>query len=601
MRGDFPPRDRINHPRRHACKLADVNGHVIVCGLGNVGRQIALRLRDAGAEVVGVDLAPSPRALHLAEQAGVRIVVGDARLAAVLHEAGLATARSIVIATANDPINLEIALIADGDDADVRIILRMFNPAIAQQLEAQFPRWTVLSLPDLAAPTLIAAALSPNVLRGWRIEGRLMALAEVDDQEPTSLSEYPEVTPVYLRRGDAVEFWPARDARVEAHERVGVIAPVERLQHMAGILRHAQPAPSPWFGRLISLPLRVWHGVQTMVLQTEPILLWILGLIFGVGLFSIGVFALFFDLSVLDSLYFVTTIMTTTGFGDITLREAPPALKLYGVFLMVLGAGFLMPSVYAFVTLYIVSARLQHLLGTIRADFSDHIVVVGMGTVGFRVLEGLKELRPRVIGLDRGDGNELARTAADLGTTVVQGDARRIETLRLANVHRARTIVVATSDDVVNLETALNARRQNPRLHVVLRLFDQSLAERVGGALGLGASFSPSGLAAPVFASAALGRSAIEAFSLHGRDLVLGRLEIEPPWDGHTVAELAGQAGLHAIALVRMRPADAPEPGRVMMPPGPDEPLRTGDALVAIGEAGAWEVDARAFDKIAAG
>src|SRR5215218_1148722 len=98
-----------------------MNGHVIVCGLGNVGRQIVLRLREAGAEVVRVDLAPSPRARHLADRAGVRIVVGDARLSAVLEEAGLSTARSIVIATANDPINLEVALIADADDSDVRI------------------------------------------------------------------------------------------------------------------------------------------------------------------------------------------------------------------------------------------------------------------------------------------------------------------------------------------------------------------------------------------------------------------------------------------------------------------------------------------------
>jgi Trk K+ transport system NAD-binding subunit len=574
-----------------------MGGHMIVCGLGNVGRQIALRLRAAGAEVVGIDLAPSPRARHLAEQSGVRLVVGDARLTAVLHEAGLATAGAIVIATADDPINLEIALIADADDADVRIVLRMFNQAIAQQLEAQFPRWRVLSVPDLAAPTLIAAALSPNVRRGWRIGQRLIALAEVDDREPTSLSEYPEVTPVYVRRGDEVEFWPRPDEPIAEQEQVGVIAPVERLQHMAGILRHAAAAPTGRLTRLVKLPLRVWHGLQTMILQTEPILLWILGLIFGIGLLSVGVFALFFDLTPLDSLYFVTTVMTTTGFGDITLRDAPPALKLYGVFLMVLGAGFLMPSVYAFVTLYIVSARLQHLLGTIRADFSDHVVVVGIGTVGFRVLEGLKELPIPVIGLDRGDGNELARTAANLGTAVVAGDARRSETLRLANVHRARTIVVATSDDVVNLETALNARRQNPRLHVVMRLVDQSLAERVGGQLGLGASFSPSGLAAPVFASAALGRSAIEAFNLHGRDLILGRLEVEPAWQGRSVAELGQALGLRAVALERTADGLA-DSERLLTPPGPEERLRAGDALVAIGDARAWEASAGDFGRI---
>jgi Trk K+ transport system NAD-binding subunit len=565
--------------------------HVIVCGLGNVGREIARRLVESGADVVGIDTSPGQRARHLAEEEGVRIVAGDARASSVLREAGLDRARSIVIATANDVVNLEVALIAEADDADVRIIVRMFNPAIAQQLEAQYPRWKVLSVPDLCAPTLIAAALSPNVMRGWRVDGQVLALAEVDDPEPTSLAEYPEVTPVYVRRGREVEFWPRADAQIGLHDRVGVIAPVETLQDMAGLLRHARrPDAVPLLRRVLNVPRRVWHSIATTTRQTEPVLLWIFAAILAIGLLSVAVFAVFFDLSLLDSIYFVATIMTTTGFGDITLRDAPPALKMYGVFLMVLGAGLLMPSVYAFVTLYIVTARVQHLVGTIRADFSDHVIVVGMGTVGFRVLEGLRELRPRVVGLDRGDGNELARTARGLGATVVQGDARQAETLRLANVHRARTIVVATSDDVVNLETALTARRQNPRLHVVLRLFDHSLAERVGGALGFGAAFSPAGLAAPVFASAALGSSAIESFTLHGRSLMLARLEVEggSRWVDRTVGDLAAEAGLRAIALARPRVGERSDRLDVLTPPTPSEAIRSGDAVVAICDADAW-------------
>jgi Trk K+ transport system NAD-binding subunit len=569
---------------------------VIVCGLGNVGRQIVLRLREASVDVVAIDLAPSPRARHLCEENGVRLIVGDARLPAVLLEAGLATARSIVLATSDDVVNLEVALLADEADTDARVVLRMFNHSIARQLEAQFPRWTVLSLADLAAPTIVAATVSPNVLRGWRIEGQLLALAEVADEEPTVVGEYPEVTPVYLRReGGEIELWPDPEQHVAVGDRLGVIAPVTQLERMRGVLQHGQPDEGSALRRMLGLPARLVQSVRTMVRQTEPILLWIFGAITGAGLLSVGVFALFWDLSLLDSVYFVATVMTTTGFGDIHLRDAPVPIKLYGIGLMVLGAGLLMPSVYAFVTLYIVTARLQHLVGTIRADFGDHVVVVGLGTVGFRVLEGLRQLRPRVIGLDRGDGNELARTVQALGTVVVHGDARRIETLRLANVHRARTIVAATSDDVTNLETALNARRENPNAHVVLRLADHHLAQRVAGAFGLGASFSPAGLAATAFASAALGSSAIEAFRLAEHELTLGQLEVDEQWAGRTVADLGRDAALHPIVLLRVPPVDRRgRSGALLTPPPPDEELRVGDRLVVVAESEVWHARAGA-------
>ena len=46
-------------------------------------------------------------------------------------------------------------------------------------------------------------------------------------------------------------------------------------------------------------------------------------------------------LDLVDAIYFTVTIITTTGFGDINLREAPPALQLYGVTLMLSGTAAL--------------------------------------------------------------------------------------------------------------------------------------------------------------------------------------------------------------------------------------------------------------------
>jgi Trk K+ transport system NAD-binding subunit len=553
---------------------------VIICGLGNVGRQIALRVHQAGVPVVAIDTGPSAPAKRLAASIGVRVIVGDARVPEILRQAGVEQARAIVVATAEDLVNLEIALVADAEAVDVRIVVRMFNESIARELEGQFSRWKVLSLADLAAPTFVAAALSPEVARGWRVpagpRGTLLALAEVTDRDPTRIAEYPEVTPIYVRRtGGEVEFWPAADGALAPGDRLGVIASVERLREMAGVLRHVQPSPARWLRRVGDMSLRSVRAARTLVQQTEPALLVVLSGVLLFALLSVGVFALFWHLSLLDSVYFVATVITTTGFGDITLRDAPTGIKLYGIVLMLAGAGILMPTVYSFIAVYVVSARLRQLFGVVRTDLTDHAVVVGIGTVGFRILDELRALTPNVIGLDQNEDSGLVRTAQSAGATIVIADARRVEALQLANVARAHTVVVTTSDDLANLETALNARQLNPNVHVVLRLFDQGLAERVRHAFQLNASFSPAGLVAPAFAAAALGESALESFQVHGRHLVLGRIDVAAggPWDGRTVGDLRGSCG--AVVLVRANGATA-------LSPSPAEPLRGGDALYLI-------------------
>jgi len=112
-----------------------------------------------------------------------------------------------------------------------------------------------------------------------------------------------------------------------------------------------------------------------------------------------------------------------------------------------------------------------------------------------------------------------AAEVRDQGVPVVVGDARRPQVLRQAGVDRARAIVAATENDPANLEIALSAREINPGIRVVLRLFNESLAEKVSGAFDIQAAFSTSALAAPAFAAAAT-RSDVTR-SLYVDDLLL--------------------------------------------------------------------------------
>ena len=84
--------------------------HIIVCGLGETGRQIAETLRSAGRSVVAVTLdVDAPNALAC-EALGMAVLKGDATHKAILRHAGVARASAVVVTTGDDSRNVEIGL-----------------------------------------------------------------------------------------------------------------------------------------------------------------------------------------------------------------------------------------------------------------------------------------------------------------------------------------------------------------------------------------------------------------------------------------------------------------------------------------------------------
>jgi Trk K+ transport system NAD-binding subunit len=131
---------------------------------------------------------------------------------------------------------------------------------------------------------------------------------------------------------------------------------------------------------------------------------------------------------------------------------------------------------------------------------SDHIVVCGLGHVGVRVVEALRSLGQSVVAIERRPVEAFGAAVEALGVPVLYGDARRDDLLVEAGIRRARTVVCATDDDLTNLEVAIDAKRENPGIRVVMRMFDQRVAEKVGGALDIDQTFSTSALAGPLVA-----------------------------------------------------------------------------------------------------
>jgi Trk K+ transport system NAD-binding subunit len=156
----------------------------------------------------------------------------------------------------------------------------------------------------------------------------------------------------------------------------------------------------------------------------------------------------------------------------------------------------------------------------------NHVVLCGLGRLGLRTLQQLLLLGETVAVLEKNPQCANLAFARNNGVPVRIGHSREEGIFDDLNIARAKSIIVATNDDLANLEMALDARKLNPQIRVVLRVFDQELAGKLRDSLDMELTFSTSELAAPVFATSSSDRSIVNSFYVNGQVLVIANLEV---------------------------------------------------------------------------
>jgi Trk K+ transport system NAD-binding subunit len=159
--------------------------------------------------------------------------------------------------------------------------------------------------------------------------------------------------------------------------------------------------------------------------------------------------------------------------------------------------------------------------------YNDHVILIGLGHVGFRVLEELMARDTPCVVIEVKNEGPFVEEARARGVPVLLGDARRESLLREVGVENAASIVACTDNDLVNLEVCIDARQANPGIRLVMRMFDQSMAQKIGDAFSLDSSFSTSALSAPLFAAAALDEHVLGAYRIG--DTMMVSMEVVIP------------------------------------------------------------------------
>jgi voltage-gated potassium channel Kch len=131
---------------------------------------------------------------------------------------------------------------------------------------------------------------------------------------------------------------------------------------------------------------------------------------------------------------------------------------------------------------YLFFARQNHdkeWITVISETLRAHVIVCGAGRVGYRVAAQLLELGHEVVVIEKRPDAAFIAVLQAHDVPVLIDDVKSPQALQRVNVQHAAAIVCATDDDLANLNTALDARRLNPAIRVVLRLFDDDLGARL--------------------------------------------------------------------------------------------------------------------------
>lgn len=524
----------------------DPRPHYVVCGYDSLAYRVVHELVAAAARVtVIVPTRRQPDAADIAPAKGIRVVRADRLTEDTFRAAGLAGAAGLALLHQDDVGNIHAALCAQDVDPKVRLVLRIFSTRLGSGVKRLFGNCEVMSDAAMAAPAFVAAALGEPAPTNFRHAGRTLYVARRDEVAPgtvvcgladTRVRNNPRVLPADQGEADLV--------LAEATGRPpGTVVVARRLARRRRRRR-------PWAAAV--------RGVRAFVNRKIGITtVAVLVIVAVVG----ALLARVQDLSLWQAFY--STLLTT-----ITGAEADPnasgPVQVMQMILTVAGLA-LIPLITAAVVDAVVNARLALNAGRLRTTRAEHVVVVGLGNVGTRIIRRLNDLGVEVVAIDKDPEARGAPVARQLQIPLIVGDAAQEEVLRSASVETCQALVIVSTDDVSNLQAALNGRTIRPDLRVVMRLFDGDLAKRIEKVFGIAISHSVSYLAAPAFAAAMMDRDVIATIPLDRHVLLVAEVPVAAgsPLDGKAVGTASRPDGVRVIALKRFgepRPIWTPQP-----------------------------------------
>lgn len=599
---------------------ADAAAHMMVAGDDALAHRLAAELRGVYGEQVTLVVPPAQRIVRPPVVGRARATAlfdrvsaavnrasgnGDSGVArtepprsdrvleaaelteAVFADAGVERAAALALVYDDDETNIRAALTARRLNPRIRLVLRLYNRRLGQHIEALLDQasalaaagasagagaagaggegegdgeafdasTTVLSDADTAAPALAATAVA-GTSKVVQTDGLMLRAVERPPPGPGEVADPGLCTLALLSAttndpagADGSESSGAHGPQLLPDERA-VAAATGRGTVVLENVSYSGPALSAGrsimpFGSLLSRRLR-WSfaglvacvaglAVASMLVTREP---------------------------PLQATYL--TLLDLFAINDPAIGQ-PLGRQILQLFSGLVGL-LLLPVLLAAVLEALGTFRSGSALRKPPRGLSGHVVLLGVGKIGTRVLARLRELHIPVVCVEADPEARGLALARRLRVPVVLGDVTQEGVLEAAKIHRAHALLALTSADTMNLEAALYARTVRPDLRVVLRLYDDDFATAVYRTLraaypdALTRSRSVSHLTAPAFAGAMMGRQILGAIPVERRVLLFAAVDVggHAQLEGRTVGEAFRAGAWRVLALDTQRQASGP-------------------------------------------
>lgn len=325
----------------------------------------------------------------------------------------------VIVLFHDDPTAMRYVLAVEHLRPGVPIWVALFDRTASVELDNVVVNLTTSSPAEVALPSLLAGVL-----------GRTGEIAVC----PPSAAGLPEPTALANRNG-----------RVE----------IEAFQLPPGLRR------AGFLGKVRG-QLRPWNGSSAILLS---------GLAGLIAILIVDTLLLILRLDVppLTALQEAVAVLATVGPSP--HAEEHPEYQVFAIAAM-LAAIILLAVFTAGLVDHLLTGRHIGLFGRRVMPRSGHVIVVGMGQVGLRLCEALKDAGVAVAGVERNPEGRNLSIARNKDIPVYLGDGSSRRTLDRLGVGRAVALAAVASDELDNIAVAITARALAPGVKVELRAGD---------------------------------------------------------------------------------------------------------------------------------
>jgi Trk K+ transport system NAD-binding subunit len=218
--------------RRPPIPLKD---HIVLIGIGRVGRKVANYLQDLKQPLVGI----SSSDLDPGDLPNMPLVVGNINNS--LDKVNITTARSIIAVTDDEMVNLEAGLMSHAVNSDCGLVIRTFEQRFSDNLAQLLPYADVLCAHAISAEAFAAAAFGENVLSLFRLDRQIILVTEYQIEAGDTLNGrilaevaygYGVVPILFQEEQKQARLMPSDYLRLNVGNRLVVLATTDGLRQI---------------------------------------------------------------------------------------------------------------------------------------------------------------------------------------------------------------------------------------------------------------------------------------------------------------------------------------------------------------------------------